>query len=159
MERHPKLLGAVALVVITVLALPTLGLRLGTSDQGNDPKGSTTRQAYDLLAEGFGPGVNGPSPWSPRWAGPRTGSPWTTSTPPAHHRGRLLGDTGDVQLRRRDRVPRRRARVGPAVPTTSDLVERLRSEVLPRAEAGTALDVHVGGVAAGYDDFADVIVG
>lgn len=42
---------------------------------------------------------------------------------------------------------------------TSDLVERLRSEVLPRAEAGTALDVHVGGVTAGYDDFADVIVG
>ncbi|NED06507.1 MMPL family transporter, partial [Streptomyces sp. SID6648] len=42
---------------------------------------------------------------------------------------------------------------------TSDLVDRLRSEVLPRAETGTALDVHVGGVTAGYDDFADVIVG
>lgn len=59
-ERHPKLLGAVAVVVMAVLTLPTLSLHLGTSDQGNDPKTSTTRQAYDLLADGFGPGVNGP---------------------------------------------------------------------------------------------------
>ena len=43
-----------------VLALPTLGLHLGTSDQGNNPATATTRQAYDLLADGFGPGVNGP---------------------------------------------------------------------------------------------------
>jgi RND superfamily putative drug exporter len=78
-ERHPKLLGALAIVVMAVLALPTLSLHLGTSDQGNDPKTSTTRQAYDLLADGFGPGVNGPSPSS---TAPRTGSPWTTSTPP-----------------------------------------------------------------------------
>ena len=39
---------------------PCCSLRLGTSDQGNDPASSTTRQAYDLLAEGFGPGFNGP---------------------------------------------------------------------------------------------------
>jgi RND superfamily putative drug exporter len=42
---------------------------------------------------------------------------------------------------------------------TSDLVDRLRGQVLPRAETGTSLDVHVGGVTAGYDDFAGVIVG
>ncbi|RSS99359.1 MMPL family transporter, partial [Streptomyces sp. WAC05374] len=59
-ERHPKLLGAVAAVVMLVLALPTLGLHLGTSDQGNNPATTTTRKAYDLLADGFGPGVNGP---------------------------------------------------------------------------------------------------
>ena len=43
-----------------VLAIPVLSLRLGSSDAGNDPASSTTRQAYDLLAEGFGPGFNGP---------------------------------------------------------------------------------------------------
>src|SRR6202042_2152810 len=47
-------------VVMLVLAIPVLSLRLGSSDQGNDPLGSTTRQAYDLLAKGFGPGFNGP---------------------------------------------------------------------------------------------------
>ncbi len=41
---------------------------------------------------------------------------------------------------------------------TSDLVDRLREDVLPRAESGTSLDVHVGGVTVYYDDFASVIV-
>ncbi len=45
---------------MVVLAIPVLTLRLGSSDQGNDPSSTTTRQAYDLLAEGFGPGFNGP---------------------------------------------------------------------------------------------------
>ena len=46
--------------ILLVLALPVLGLRLGFSDEGNYPEDTTTRQAYDLLAEGFGPGFNGP---------------------------------------------------------------------------------------------------
>ena len=43
-----------------ILALPVFGLRLGFSDEGNYPEDTETRQAYDLLAEGFGPGFNGP---------------------------------------------------------------------------------------------------
>ncbi|WP_369179894.1 MMPL family transporter [Streptomyces mutabilis] len=159
-ERHPKLLGALALVVITVLALPTLGLRLGTSDQGNDPQGSTTRQAYDLLAEGFGPGVNGPLTLVTEVGGAedrlaldnldaslRTTEGVSSVTPVTYNSG---GDTAYLTV-----VPES----SPQSPDTSELVERLRSEVLPRAENGTALDVHVGGVTAGYDDFAEVIVG
>ena len=45
---------------MVLVALPFFSLRLGTSDQGNDPAGTTTRVAYDLLAKGFGPGYNGP---------------------------------------------------------------------------------------------------
>ncbi|MFE0448495.1 MMPL family transporter [Streptomyces sp. PDY-4] len=158
-ERHPKLLGAVALVVMAVLALPTLSLHLGTSDQGNDPKGSTTRQAYDLLADGFGPGVNGPL---------------TLVTGVDGAEDRLALDNLDTTLRQTEGV----ASVSPVtygqggdtayltvIPEsspqskqTSDLVDRLRDDVLPRAESGTALDLQVGGVTAGYDDFADVIV-
>ncbi|QKW60890.1 MMPL family transporter [Streptomyces sp. NA03103] len=159
-ERRPKLLGALALVVITVLALPTLGLRLGTSDQGNDPRGTTTRQAYDLLADGFGPGVNGPLTLVTEVRGAedrlaldnldatlRTTEGVSSVTPVMYNSG---GDAAYLTV-----VPES----APQSQQTSDLVERLRSEVLPRAEAGTALDVHVGGVTAGYDDFADVIVG
>ena len=158
-ERHPKLLGAVALVVMAVLALPTLSLHLGTSDQGNDPKGSTTRQAYDLHADGFGPGVNGPL---------------TLVTGVDGAEDRLALDNLDTTLRQTEGV----ASVSPVtygqggdtayltvIPEsspqskqTSDLVDRLRDDVLPRAESGTALDLQVGGVTAGYDDFADVIV-
>ncbi|MFE0729324.1 MMPL family transporter [Streptomyces antibioticus] len=169
-ERHPKLLGTIAVAVIAVLALPTFSLRLGTSDQGNGPQSSTTRQAYDLLAgdtsgdggsgSGFGPGVNGPLTLVTRVAGAED---------------RLALDRLDTTLRATEGV----ASVTPVtfdsagrtayltvVPEsapqsrdTSELVDRLRHEVLPRAEAGTSLDVQVGGVTAGYDDFAEVIVG
>ncbi|MET7323491.1 MMPL family transporter [Streptomyces sp. NPDC005549] len=159
-ERHPKLLGVLALVVITVVALPTLGLRLGTSDQGNDPKGTTTRQAYDLLADGFGPGVNGPLTLVTEVRGAedrlaldnldatlRITEGVSSVTPVMYNSG---GDAAYLTV-----VPES----APQSQQTSDLVERLRDEVLPRAETGTALDVHVGGVTAGYDDFADVIIG
>ncbi|MBQ0828022.1 MMPL family transporter [Streptomyces tagetis] len=159
-ERHPRLLGALALVVVTVLALPTLGLRLGTSDQGNDPQRTTTRQAYDLLADGFGPGVNGPLTLvtevhgaEDRLAldnlGPslRATDGVASVTPVTYN---AAGDTAHLAV-----VPTS----APQSEATSDLVDRLRADVLPRAETGTSLDVHVGGVTAGYDDFADVIVG
>nr|WP_203690996.1 MMPL family transporter [Streptomyces sp. SID12488] len=159
-ERHPKALGAAALVVIALLALPTLSLHLGTSDQGNNPKATTTRQAYDLLADGFGPGVNGPL---------------TLVTPVSDAEDKLVLDNLAATLRTTEGVasssPVTYSADGstgyltvvpesaPQSARTSDLVERLRGTVLPRAETGTSLDLHVGGVTASYDDFADVIVG
>src|SRR5205085_1934271 len=59
-EGAPWVVGSVGLVLLLVLAVPFLKLRLGSSDEGNDPKGTTTRMAYDMLAQGFGPGFNGP---------------------------------------------------------------------------------------------------
>jgi RND superfamily putative drug exporter len=59
-QRRPAMSALMALIVIVVLALPFFSLRLGSSDQGSDPVGTTTRTAYDLLAKGFGPGFNGP---------------------------------------------------------------------------------------------------
>ncbi|MDX3455917.1 MMPL family transporter [Streptomyces sp. ME02-8801-2C] len=159
-ERHPKVLGAAALVVIALLALPTLALHLGTSDQGNNPKSTTTRQAYDLLAHGFGPGVNGPL---------------TLVTPVSDAEDKLILDNLAATLRTTEGVasasPVTYSPSGatgyltvvpessPQSARTSDLVERLREQVLPRAETGTSLDLHVGGVTASYDDFADVIIG
>ena len=60
MQRRPWLTAAFAVVVMLVIAIPMLSMRLGFSDDGGTPKGSSTRIAYDLTAEGFGPGVNGP---------------------------------------------------------------------------------------------------
>ncbi|MEV7421816.1 MULTISPECIES: MMPL family transporter [unclassified Streptomyces] len=159
-ERRPQLLGAVAAVVMLVLALPTFSLRLGTSDQGNNPATATTRKAYDLLADGFGPGVNGPLTLVARLDGADD---------------RLAMDQLPDTLRRTEGV----ASVGPivfngsgdralltVVPDsapqarhTSELVDRLRTEVLPGNGSGTTLKVYVGGVTASYDDFAAIIVG
>ncbi|MGW2745803.1 MMPL family transporter [Streptomyces sp. NPDC001450] len=159
-ERRPKVLGSLAVAVMALLALPTLSLHLGTSDQGNDPRSSTTRQAYDLLAQGFGPGVNGPLTLVTRVDGGddklaldgldttlRSTRGVASVTPVTYGSG---GDTAYLTV-----VPDS----APQSQRTSDLVDRLRTQVLPRAETGTSLDVHVGGVTASYDDFADVIVG
>jgi len=59
-QRRPVLMASGATLALVLLALPVLDLRLGFADASNDPPESTTRQAYDLLAEGFGPGFNGP---------------------------------------------------------------------------------------------------
>jgi RND superfamily putative drug exporter len=159
-ERHPRLLGALALVVMAVLALPTLSLRLGTSDAGTDPARTTTRQAYDLLADGFGPGVNGPLTLVTRvsdaedrlildnLADTLRATPDVASVSPVTYNPG--GNTAHLTV-----VPGS----APQSERTSDLVDRLRTEVLPRAESGTGLDVEVGGVTAGYDDFAGVVVG
>lgn len=159
-ERHPKLLGVIATGVMLVLALPTLFLHLGTSDQGNNPATSTTRQAYDLLAEGFGPGTNGPLTVVARLdgAGDRVAveqlaealrtTKGVASTGPA-----VLNRSGDTAVLTvvPDSAPQSRA--------TSDLVDTLREDVIPRAGHGNSMEIHVGGVTAGYDDFAEVIIG
>ncbi|MGW0560775.1 MMPL family transporter [Streptomyces sp. NPDC003016] len=159
-ERRPKLLGAVAAVVMLVLALPTLSLHLGTSDQGNNPASTTTRAAYDLLAEGFGPGSNGPLTLVAEVDGADDraamdaleGAVRTTegvaSVSPVTYNG--SGDTAALTV-----VPQS----SPQSQDTSELVDRLRDSVLPQVQQGTSLDVYVGGVTASYDDFAEVIVG
>ncbi|RII15599.1 Membrane protein YdfJ [Streptomyces sp. YIM 130001] len=159
-ERRPKLLAAIALIVMATLALPTLSLRLGTSDQGNNPQSSTSRQAYDLLAEGFGPGINGPLTLVGEIGGAEDRA--ALERLPA-----VLADTRGIAEVTRVTYDET-GRIGhvtvvpetaPQSERTSDLVDRLRGEVLPAAERGSALDVHVGGITAGNDDFARVIVG
>ncbi|MFH7598580.1 MMPL family transporter [Streptomyces racemochromogenes] len=159
-ERHPKLLGLVAALVMAALALPTLSLHLGTSDQGNNPASATTRKAYDLLADGFGPGVNGPLTVVARLdgAGDRLA---VERLADALRTTRGVASTGPAVFNRSadtailtvvpDSAPQSRA--------TSELVDRLRADVIPRAGHGSTMEAHVGGVTAGYDDFADVIVG
>ncbi|GGU99912.1 membrane protein [Actinomadura cremea] len=157
-RRRPRALSAVALLVMAVLTIPVFGMRLGSSDQGNDPQGTTTRAAYDMLADGFGPGFNGPLYL-------------VAEVPNADGRAAL-----DALARRvRDAegvasataVPMREgATVGvvevvptssPQSPRTSELIERLRGEHVPAAERDTGLQVHVGGETAVDDDFADVL--
>ena len=60
LTRRPLIVIGIGAVIVVLLALPAFGLKLGLPDAGSDPPGSTARVAYDLLAEGFGPGVTVP---------------------------------------------------------------------------------------------------
>ncbi|MGD6754597.1 MMPL family transporter [Streptomyces sp. BH105] len=159
-ERRPKLLGALAIAVIAVLSLPTFFLHLGTSDQGNNPASSTTRQAYDLLGDGFGPGVNGPLTLVTQVDGAKDKAALAELT------SELRDTDGVASVSRVTYNADDTAAHVTVVPSsspqserTSDLVDRLRTDVVPAAEQGSTLDVQVGGVTASYDDFAEVIVG
>ncbi|MCX4829500.1 MMPL family transporter [Streptomyces sp. NBC_01016] len=159
-ERRPKLLGALAVAVIAVLSLPTFFLHLGTSDQGNGPASSTTRQAYDLLADGFGPGVNGPLTLVTQVDGAKDKAALAKLT------SELRATDGVASVSRVTYNADDSAAHVTVVPTsspqserTSELVDRLRADVVPAAEQDSTLDVQVGGVTASYDDFAEVIVG
>jgi RND superfamily putative drug exporter len=129
------------------LALPALGLRLGQPDDGNDRAGSTTRVAYDRIAEGFGVGFSGPlvlavsgtdSLTQVRRVAERTPDVAYVSPPQVSPRG----DAATLTV-----IPRS----SPQDPRTSRLVERLRAE-LPA-------NVHVGGATATLDDLAGRIAG
>ena len=155
-ERRPAVLAVAAAVVMAVLAIPVLSLRLGSSDQGNDPSSSTTRQAYDLLAEGFGPGFNGPlllvaQTHSPAdLAALRTleaGLPEVADVTSVT----TLAATGGTE------VIQVTPATSPEVKATSDLITTLRNDTIPAAERGTTLRVYIGGVTATFADFAAVV--
>jgi RND superfamily putative drug exporter len=59
-QRRAVIITVGATLLLMIMAVPTFSIQLGFADAGNDPNGTTTREAYDLLEEGFGPGANGP---------------------------------------------------------------------------------------------------
>ena len=157
-ERRPKLLVVGATVVMLVLTLPVLSLRLGSSDSGNDPSGSATRKAYDLLAEGFGPGFNGPLQLVAEVKSPADTAALAALV------GTLRSESGIASVTAFPTAPGAKLGVVQVVPTTSpqdaatsDLIGHLRSSVIPAAEQGTSLQVYVGGTTAIFDDFAGVL--
>ncbi len=157
--RHPVPLAAAAAMVMVVLLLPALSIRLGASDQGNDPASSTTRQAYDLLAGGFGAGYNGPLVIVGATTDPAARQAFTDLTT------RLNDDPGVASA---TVVPPPSAtvavltvvsRTAPQSVATTQLIDRIRDQAIPTAERGTTLRAYVGGQTAVFQDFADVLAG
>ncbi|MDX6639369.1 MAG: putative drug exporter of the superfamily, partial [Solirubrobacteraceae bacterium] len=159
-QRRPSLFAAGAVALMLVIAIPLLSMRLGSSDQGNDPTSTTTRKAYDLLATGFGPGFNGPLQLVADVRTPQQGQALrraiaaagrtpgvVAATPP-----RLL-PTRSGQIAIANVVPRG----SPQDASTTALLHRLRNEVLPGATQGSGLHVLVGGQTAIFDDFSHVL--
>jgi RND superfamily putative drug exporter len=155
-QRRPALLAVAAAVVMLVLAIPVLQLRLGSSDQGNDAPSSTTRQAYDLLADGFGPGFNGPlilvaqSRDAADVAALRTLVSELPRVPD-------VAAVTPLAARNGTEVIQVMPLTSPEDSRTSSLIAQLRDTTIPAAERGTSLRVYVGGVTATFADFATVV--
>ncbi|HEY3492463.1 MAG TPA: MMPL family transporter, partial [Solirubrobacterales bacterium] len=144
--------------LLIALCIPALSLRLGTNDAGTDPAGSTTKEAYDLLAEGFGPGFNGP--FQLVAALPEKGEDAALT----ELRKELEGSEGVEAVTGVMLNPGENTGVFQLYPTTSpqsvettDLLDRIRDEVIPPVEARTGAQIHVGGVNAVFEDFGIAI--
>jgi RND superfamily putative drug exporter len=157
-QRRPVLSALLSGGLLIVLCIPTLSLRLGSNDAGTDPAGSTTRAAYDLLAEGFGPGFNGP--FSIVAALPSKGDDAALIALSKELEGSQgVAETTPVMLN-----PAENTGVFQVYPTTSpqseattELLDRIRSDVIPPVEERTGAQVHVGGITAIFEDFGTAI--
>ena len=152
-QRRPwtSLIGSV--VLLGVMSAPMFSLRLGFSDNGNADKSTDVRRAYDLISEGFGPGFNGPLYISV------VGS---TPSDPAAMKQFAASISQAEGIAAAVPVPLPSDEVGlviaypttsPQDEATSDLVHRLRSDVIP----ATNVDAKVGGFTAGGIDFSDYL--
>ena len=157
-QRRPIVTGLIGLIALVALTLPLFSMRLGAADAGNDPSHLTTRQAYDLLSEGFGPGFNGPLLLAASLPGQQgmdvlsrlqqeiQNTPdVATVTPPFPNQA---GDTAIMRV-----YPT----TSPQDSATSDLVHTLREQVIPRVTQGTGVKVYIDGETAFFVDFATKI--
>jgi putative drug exporter of the RND superfamily len=157
--RFPAVFAAAAVAVMIVVSLPVLHLRLGFADASNDPTSTTSYKAYEMLADGFGPGFNGSLLLVAQ----------TQSAADRAALGRLdralaaVPGVAAVQAGPAQAAPGAGTAVevtqvlpatAPEAPATSALITRLRSTVIPRYAHGTTLRVYVGGLTATFDDFA-----
>ena len=160
--RRPWASIAAGVVVLLVFAFPVTQLRIGQPDDGNQAESRTQRVAYDQLTEAFGPGSNGPfllAVDTPKGA-PQTeqqlralqqavaDTPGIASVPPA-------SVSEDGEMATIFAIPN----TAPQDAKTSDLLDRLRGDVIPRATADTPLKVYVGGNTAGFEDVSDKVAG
>jgi putative drug exporter of the RND superfamily len=140
---------------VVVIALPVLSLRLGLDDAGTDPSSSTTRQGYELLAEGFGPGFNGPFEMVATLHGSADQAAFARVVQAAAR------EPGVVKVTPPQVSPAGSAAVAVVYPSTAPqaaqtttLLNQLRTQVVPSAEAGSGLHVLIGGTTATQVDFS-----
>ncbi|MCW2832073.1 MAG: hypothetical protein JWN68_26 [Nocardioides sp.] len=157
-DRHRIGAALVGVAVLLALAFPFLDVRFGFPDAGNNREETSSRQAYDDLADGFGPGMNGALVLVAEVPdGTATSTLDQISAAVAETEGvagvapaglNPEGDTAVITV-----IPT----TGPQDAETVDLVTTLRDDVLPAATDGTDVAVHVGGVTAASIDSSDNI--
>jgi putative drug exporter of the RND superfamily len=157
--RVPWRSAIAALVVLAILALPIFQLQLGQNDISALPKETTSRQAYDGLNAGFGPGVNGPLLIASQFKTPEEAQKVLPGLQ------KSIGGAADVAAVTEPTLSEDKkvavftviSKSEPWADETVSLVENLRDEVIPGALEGTKAQSFVGGQTAGYIDLANQI--
>ncbi|MBI5311135.1 MAG: MMPL family transporter [Actinobacteria bacterium] len=153
-QQRPWPVAIATTAVLIVLSIPAFSMNLGVADSGTDPKEMTSRQAYDLLAAGFGAGFNGPMQVVIDSSAGKQKIKEVT--------GQLDADPGVATVLPATTSPNGEIYLITIFPTTSpqstltnDLVHRIRDDLAPLNEAGHK--AHVAGITAVFDDFSTLI--
>ncbi len=159
-QSHPRPLAAASLAVMLLCLVPVFGLRLDSSDAGNDPPNTSTYHAFNLLSQGFGQGFNGPLLIAVELPSPGHSSALATL------RGAIVRTPDVVAVTAPRLGPSGKIAVMEAYPgsapqaqATTDLVNRLRNNVLPPLKRSLGVTALVGGFTAGSIDFSNVLAG
>ena len=157
-SRHPVAYLVASLVVVLALAAPVLDLRLGQTDASQSPTSSTLRRSYDLLADGFGPGFNGPLVLAVDLRDATVPADAVLADATAA----IAADPDVDQVARAVVGPDGNAAVITVIPvdspqaaSTTELVDRLRADVLPSVETATGAEILVGGQTAVFIDLGE----
>ncbi len=160
-QRRPIVPAVIALAIVGIIAMPFFSLRLGNSDQGNDPTYTTTRQAYDLLSAGFGPGFNGPLQLVAAENGQIDTATLDQLAAEVAKQPDVAAVVPPVVLVAHDGQQVALINVfpdsSPQASATTDLIDHLRTTTIPSVTAGTGVTVYVGGTTAIFADFAKVL--
>jgi putative drug exporter of the RND superfamily len=161
-QRRPAAFAAVATLIMVILAIPFFSMRLGSADAGSDPANSTTRKAYDLLAKGFGPGYNGPLQLVAQVDSDQQKAAFGAVADKVSHTPGVVGSTKPTILPGVDGHPpvaiaNIYPKGSPQAVSTSDLLQKVRDQVVPAAAKGTGLTVLVGGTTAIFADFSQIL--
>jgi len=154
---HARGVFVVVLLLVIALASTSALVRLGASDQGTQPEAQTARRAYDLLAEGFGAGFNGPIPIVIDVNG-------DAQAPQKIYDG-VQGLEGVASAREPQFNDEETVAIvfvtpdsAPQDEATGELVDRLRNDVAPAATEGGDAVVYVSGLTAAFKDIAERIL-
>jgi RND superfamily putative drug exporter len=158
LQQHFRIAGALALAAMIIIAIPLTSMRLGFTDDGGRPEGSSPRIAYDLIAEGFGPGLNGPFLVTAQTATPGD------NAAVGQLAAALAADPGVAVAVPFPMAPQSSISAVQVIPTaapqdeaTADLLVRMRTDIIPPVAVATGLTAYVGGTLAITSDFTTVL--
>jgi RND superfamily putative drug exporter len=152
-QHRPWPMFFIGLLVLVVLAVPVLSLRLGFGDTGNLKDDQSPRRAYDLLADGFGPGFNGPIIVTVTGNAVNDPAALSQFVDTLRGTGNVAYATDPIPIADNLRLVQLYAKSAPQDEATTTLVHDLRSDVIP----ATGVDAKVGGFNAASTDFADYL--
>ena len=156
LERSPAIYAVIAGLVLLLLAAPALSLRLGSADSGSDPSSATTRKAYDLLANGFGKGFNGPLQLVAQVAGDGQKVAFREVAAAVEKTQGVVLVTPPTVVPGGVALAQVYPSGSPQDEATTSLLRHLRDDVVPGAAKGR-VHVLVGGNTAVFEDFATVL--